>query len=853
MKYLLRLLLGVFFICLASCSSSSGNKEEGVSDVLSAAPPLKIGIYYEFPGKGDLSYNDMAAAGLQEALSRNDAFTIIEKDPIAPTGSTPEEMAMSNYNNQKAGIESLIEEGVDLVISVGFSFNAVLSELAQTYPNQNFAIIDSVVDQANVLSLVFAENEMTYLTGVAAALNTTSDKVGFIGGMPIPIIGKFSAGFIKGVKSVKPDADILMDYVGYDMNAWNDAASAKSKALAMYEKGVEVIQQAAGGSGLGVLQAAQEFSQNNAKKVWVIGVDADQYFTAPNYQSHILTSALKRVDKAVLEAVTAVATGDFRGGTTVMNLEKEGVGYATSGDYLTANIDQLEAVKESIINQSVTVPSEMTRLGFLNATSFELISSITSAQSVAAHMAVSDLNRDTPYAFELIELDSACIDPAPALAAAEMLVNPALPFQVKGIIGTTCSGNTMKVLDYINSLDTPVPVISASATSPALSNSDSYPNFWRTVQDDLAAADYLANLMVTDSITKPMLVYIDNEFGEGFMKGYQDLGGAFCSAQPLSEGWSATSIVTVADQMASAYTTNACDGIILFVYGEEVAYLMPTFVAQLGSDIPVYAIPDVFVGKEDPLKWISSIEDKSPFNNLKIPILSDNKDAAFSARCGADPACNNLVYTDTTYDAVMILGKSFNAQEGLNLAENIQALGTDYAGASGTINFKTNGDIESSGNFQNCSVAVDAQAVTTTCDDGFEHSRPVGNSSDTTGAAPAATSVMVEANNSSQAFKTTSITVSAGAEVTLTFKHVGTSMSHNFVLLLDDSKESEVRKIGTNVDNLNASDAVIIASSIITAGNETQVSFTAPATAGTYTYICTITGHQNMKGSLIVE
>jgi basic membrane protein A len=227
--------------------------------------------------------------------------------------------------------------------------------VAAANPDTTFGIVDSVVDAPNVRSLVFAEEQGSFLVGAAAALKSESGHIGFIGGQEIDLIKKFEAGYIAGAKAVNPDIKIESKYLGPagDNSAWGNVAGAKEIAKGWYDSGADVIYTAAGGSGAGTIQAAVEADK------WAIGVDSDQYLTAsPDEQKHILTSMLKRVDVAVFQTIKAVADGDTKGGIFVFDLKVDGVGYATSGGFVDDIKDKLDAFKADIVSGKIVVPTK---------------------------------------------------------------------------------------------------------------------------------------------------------------------------------------------------------------------------------------------------------------------------------------------------------------------------------------------------------------------------------------------------------------------------------------------------------------------------------------------------------------
>ena len=317
------------------------------------AEDITAALVFDIGGRGDQSFNDSAAAGLDRAA--------------AQLGVTTTEASPNPDGSNRAELLQLSADGADLVIGVGFLFGESITEVAANNPDTYFGIIDSAPEGTdNLAGLVFAEHEGSFLVGAAAALKSTCGAVGFIGGVDIPLIRRFHAGFEAGVHAVNPDIRILDAYVTEPPNfdGWSQPAEGKIIAQSMYEAGADVIYHAAGGTGAGLFEAAKEFSEAGGTKVWAIGVDSDQYNTsAEEVRPYILTSMLKRVDVAVYNTIEAVANGDFTGGTTVFNLAVDGVGYSTTGGFVDDIVPQLEEFKQAIVGGSIVVPETTERGG----------------------------------------------------------------------------------------------------------------------------------------------------------------------------------------------------------------------------------------------------------------------------------------------------------------------------------------------------------------------------------------------------------------------------------------------------------------------------------------------------------
>jgi basic membrane protein A len=260
-------------------------------------------IIYDLGGKFDKSFNEAAFNGAERWK--------------AETGGTYKELEMQNEAQREQALRRLAEAGANPVVMTGFAFGDVLNTVAPDFPDTKFAIIDMVVDQPNVKSVVFNEHEGSYLVGMMAALASKSGTVGFIGGMDIPLIRKFGCGYAEGVKAVNPDATVIMNMTGTTPTAWNDPVKGAELAKAQKAQGADVIYAAAGGTGIGVLQAAAD------EGILSIGVDSNQNYLHPG---QVLTSMLKRVDNAVYEAFKEGA--DLTPGINVMGLANDGVGYA---------------------------------------------------------------------------------------------------------------------------------------------------------------------------------------------------------------------------------------------------------------------------------------------------------------------------------------------------------------------------------------------------------------------------------------------------------------------------------------------------------------------------------------------
>jgi basic membrane protein A len=309
---------------------------------------VRVGIVFDIGGKDDRSFNAAAWEGVKRA--RQD-FPIVLRD-VEPGDPTSIEPAMRAF----------AERGYDLIIGVGFSQTPIMEEVAKDYPNINFAIIDGVSKLPNVASLIFKEHQGSYLVGMIAAKTSRTGTIGFIGGMDIPLIHKFETGYEEGARAVNPKIRIIPNYVGVSDTAWNDPVKGKELARTQIEKGADVIFTAAGNSGLGAFDAAEQAGkgQDGRARRYVIGVDANQNWVKPGF---VLTSMVKRVDNAVYQIVKDKVEGKFQGGIHVYGLENDGVGYAVdqfNRELLPPDvIQEVEAAKQKIIGGQIQVTDAM--------------------------------------------------------------------------------------------------------------------------------------------------------------------------------------------------------------------------------------------------------------------------------------------------------------------------------------------------------------------------------------------------------------------------------------------------------------------------------------------------------------
>lgn len=291
-------------------------------------------IIYDLGGKFDKSFNEAAAAGTARWA--------------AETGEKFGEIELSSEAQREQALRRFADQGYNPIVMTGFSFESPLADVAPDYPDTKFVIIDSVVDQPNVRSITFRADEGSYLVGVAAAKASKTGKVGFIGGMDVPLIRAFACGYVQGVKATNPDATVIQNMTGTTPAAWNDPVKGAELTKAQIAQGADVVYAAAGGTGVGVLQAAAD------QKILSIGVDSNQNYMHPG---SVLTSMMKRVDNAVYDAFKAGP--DVETGWVVLGVAEGGVDYAlddNNASVFTGDVKEaVEAAKAGIIDGSIVV------------------------------------------------------------------------------------------------------------------------------------------------------------------------------------------------------------------------------------------------------------------------------------------------------------------------------------------------------------------------------------------------------------------------------------------------------------------------------------------------------------------
>ena len=306
---------------------------------------MTIGMAYDVGGRGDQSFNDSAAAGMDQAACE---FGFNTEEGEAADGE-PE-------SAREERLRTFADAEIDPIIAVGFAYAPSVAKVAEEYPDSNFVLIDSAdATGDNITNVLFAEEQGSFLVGAAAAMKSETDQIGFVGGVNVPLINKFEAGYVAGAEAVNPEIEVDVQYLTEppDFSGFGDPAKGQTAAQGVFDGGADIVYQAAGGSGAGVFEAAA------ASDGMAIGVDSDQYVTAdPSVQDVILTSMLKRIDIAVYDYLSEVDAGEIPTGEQVYDLSVDGVGYSTSGGFVDDITDDLDDYKQQIIDGEIEVPTE---------------------------------------------------------------------------------------------------------------------------------------------------------------------------------------------------------------------------------------------------------------------------------------------------------------------------------------------------------------------------------------------------------------------------------------------------------------------------------------------------------------
>jgi len=307
-----------------------------------AAQEFAPAVVFDMGGKFDKSFNEAAYAGAER----------FKKE----TGIAYREFEVTAEAQREQALRNMARRGSTIVVGIGFSQASGLEKVAKEFPNLKFAIVDAVVDLPNVQSIVFKEHEGSFLVGMAAAMASKTGKVGFVGGMDIPLIRRFALGYEEGAKYVNPKVEIFQNMTGTTPAAWNDPTRGGELARSQFDRGADVIYAAAGATGLGVLQAAKD------KGRLAIGVDSNQNHIHPGT---ILTSMIKRVDLAVYETFKTAREGIWKAGVRSLGVAEGGVGYALDDNnrkLITADMEKrLQQARADIVAGKIKVTDYMSK------------------------------------------------------------------------------------------------------------------------------------------------------------------------------------------------------------------------------------------------------------------------------------------------------------------------------------------------------------------------------------------------------------------------------------------------------------------------------------------------------------
>ncbi|HZG78615.1 MAG TPA: BMP family ABC transporter substrate-binding protein [Paenibacillus sp.] len=319
---------------LAACGGSSeSNEPSGTAAEGDAA--ANIAVVFATGGLGDKSFNDNGYAGIERA-----------KSELGITYDYVEPQEISEFETHHREFAKAAE--YDLIVGIGFDQVDAIGKVAGEFPDQKFLLIDSVVEAPNVASATTKDNEGAFLAGAVAAKKSESKKIGIVGGMDIPLINAFVAGYTAGAKYTDPAMEVMVNYVG----AWNDPNLGKEMAVSMYDGGADIVYAAAGGSGLGVFTAAEE------KGKMAIGADM-----VPSQMPDILvTTSVKRIDNIVFDNVKAIVDGTWKAGIQSLGVAEDAVGYSVEGTNIDVPqdvVDYAEDLKAKIISGDLVVPADV--------------------------------------------------------------------------------------------------------------------------------------------------------------------------------------------------------------------------------------------------------------------------------------------------------------------------------------------------------------------------------------------------------------------------------------------------------------------------------------------------------------
>ncbi|MEZ0327716.1 MAG: BMP family protein [Fimbriimonas sp.] len=328
---------------LIGCKGSDSPEQGTTGGAATGSPKaktLKIGVVFDSGGRGDKSFNDSAWAGIERA-QKEFSLEVADVDTRSP-------------KDYEGNIRGLAEKGMDLIFAVGITQQDALKAVAPQFPDVKFVSVDGQVDGDNVRNLQFKEEQGSFLVGYLAGLMTKANKVGFVGGMDIPTIRRFEAGYRAGVLSANPKIEILPAKF---TESWDDVTTGKAAGKTLFDAGADIVYHAAGRAGLGVIDAAEDADK------FAIGVDSDQDYVS---EGHVLTSMIKHVDVGVYQTIKDVQEGKFSGGTKVYELKDGGVGLSdlkyTKQIIGREKLQKVEAMKQKIIDGSLKVPASMDEL-----------------------------------------------------------------------------------------------------------------------------------------------------------------------------------------------------------------------------------------------------------------------------------------------------------------------------------------------------------------------------------------------------------------------------------------------------------------------------------------------------------
>jgi len=306
------------------------------------ADDFKPAIVFDMGGKFDKSFNEAAYNGA-EAFKKDSGIKYMEFE-------------VTQVSQREQAVKRMAKKGASIVVAMGFAQASAVEKAAKANPDTKFTIVDMVVDLPNVQSIIFKEHEGSFLVGMAAAMTSKTGKVGFVGGMDIPLIRKFALGYEEGAKYANPNAEVFQNMTGTTPAAWNDPTKGGELAKSQFDRGADVVYAAAGGTGIGVYQAAKDAGK------FAIGVDSNQNYLHPGT---MLTSMTKRVDVAVREAFETAKNGTWKPGIKVLGLKEGGVGYAVdehNKSVLAKDvIAKLEQARADIISGKLKVTNYMAK------------------------------------------------------------------------------------------------------------------------------------------------------------------------------------------------------------------------------------------------------------------------------------------------------------------------------------------------------------------------------------------------------------------------------------------------------------------------------------------------------------